>query len=46
VGGRSDLGWAEAVQLDIRYVESWSWPLDLRILARTIPAVLRGTGAF
>ncbi len=46
VGGRSGLGWAEAVQLDIRYVESWSLPLDLRILARTIPAVLRGTGAF
>jgi len=46
VGGRSGLGWAEAVQLDIRYVESWSLPLDLRILARTIPAVLRGTGAY
>ncbi len=46
VGGRSDLGWAEAVQLDIGYVESWSLPLDLRILARTIPAVIRGTGAF
>ena len=46
VGGRSELRWAETVQLDIRYVESWSLPLDLRILARTIPAVARGTGAF
>lgn len=46
VGGRSELGWVEAVQLDIRYVESWSLPLDLRILARTVPAVMRGTGAF
>ena len=46
VGGRSELGWAEAVQLDVGYVESWSLPLDLRILARTIPAVVRGTGAF
>ena len=46
VGGRSELGWADSVQLDIRYVESWSLPLDLRILARTIPAVVRGTGAY
>jgi lipopolysaccharide/colanic/teichoic acid biosynthesis glycosyltransferase len=46
VGGRSNLCWAEAVQLDIRYVESWSLPLDLRVLARTLPAVVRGTGAF
>ena len=46
VGGRSELGWAEAVQLDIGYVESWSLPLDLRIMARTIPAILRRTGAF
>jgi lipopolysaccharide/colanic/teichoic acid biosynthesis glycosyltransferase len=28
------------------YIENWSLGLDLRILLRTIPAVLSGKGAF
>lgn len=46
VGGRSSLTWQDSVRLDLGYVESWSVPLDLRILARTLPAVLRRHGAF
>lgn len=46
VSGRSHLTWQESVRLDLGYVESWSLPLDLRILARTVPAVLRRRGAF
>jgi len=46
VGGRANLSWSDSVRLDLRYVESWSLPLDLRILARTLPEVLRRNGAF
>lgn len=32
------------VRLDLEYIESWSLWLDLKILLKTIPAVIRGTG--
>jgi exopolysaccharide biosynthesis polyprenyl glycosylphosphotransferase len=46
VSGRSDLGWDETVQLDLRYVEDWSLGLDLVLLARTAASVLKGRGAY
>ncbi len=46
VSGRSELGFAEQVLLDIMYLENWSLGLDLRIMLRTAPAVLSGKGAF
>jgi exopolysaccharide biosynthesis polyprenyl glycosylphosphotransferase len=46
VSGRSELGFSEQVLMDIMYIENWSLVLDLRILLRTIPAVLSGKGAF
>src|SRR5581483_8667523 len=46
VSGRSDLSWDEAVRLDLRYVENWSFALDLQILWKTGAAVLRGSGAY
>ncbi len=45
VSGRSSLTFADMVSLDIQYVQSWSLWLDLQILLKTIPAVLRGSGA-
>jgi exopolysaccharide biosynthesis polyprenyl glycosylphosphotransferase len=45
VEGRSDLSWAEALQLDLYYVESWSLSGDLVLLARTVRAVIQGRGA-
>jgi exopolysaccharide biosynthesis polyprenyl glycosylphosphotransferase len=46
VNGRSDLSWDESVRLDLRYVENWSFTLDLQILWKTISALLRGSGAY
>lgn len=46
VNGRSDLPWDEAVRLDVRYVENWSFVLDLQILWKTWSAVGSGTGAY
>ena len=46
VSGRSDLDWEDAVRLDLYYIEHRSLGLDLRILLRTLPAVLRCRGAY
>ena len=46
VSGRSDLTFDEMVLLDIYYVENWSMGLDLSILLRSIPAVIRARGAY
>jgi exopolysaccharide biosynthesis polyprenyl glycosylphosphotransferase len=46
VNGRSNLSWEESVRLDLRYVENWSFALDLQILWKTISVLLRGSGAY
>ncbi|WP_059381618.1 sugar transferase [Rhodococcus rhodochrous] len=46
VSGRSNLSWDESVRADLRYVENWTFMLDLSILRRTIRAVLSGDGAY
>lgn len=46
ISGRSRLGFDEWMRLDMEYVERRSFTLDLKILARTIPAVLGGKGAY
>jgi exopolysaccharide biosynthesis polyprenyl glycosylphosphotransferase len=46
VNGRSDLTWEESVRLDLRYVENWSFALDLQILWKTIAVMMRGSGAY
>jgi lipopolysaccharide/colanic/teichoic acid biosynthesis glycosyltransferase len=43
-GGRNALSWEERFELDVRYVETRSLLLDLRILARTLAVVLRQHG--
>jgi exopolysaccharide biosynthesis polyprenyl glycosylphosphotransferase len=45
ITARNDPSFARAVALDREYIRNWSLGLDLRILFRTVPAVLRGTGA-
>jgi exopolysaccharide biosynthesis polyprenyl glycosylphosphotransferase len=46
VNGRSDLSWDESVRLDLRYVENWSFALDLQILWKTIWVIVWGSGAY
>jgi len=45
VGGRSELPFKEWMALDLAYVDRWSLGLDLAILLRTLPAIVRGRGA-
>jgi exopolysaccharide production protein ExoY len=45
VSGRSGVGYPERAELDINYIMGWSFWLDLKILAQTLPAVLLRTGA-
>ena len=40
VSGRNRLSFDEMVKLDIEYIENWSFALDLKILWRTVGAVL------
>jgi lipopolysaccharide/colanic/teichoic acid biosynthesis glycosyltransferase len=44
INGRNTITWSRRVELDNWYVEHWSLWLDLRILLRTIPAVLTSEG--
>ena len=45
ISGRSTLGGEDLVTLDLEYIDKWSLSLDLQILARTVPVVLKGSGA-
>jgi lipopolysaccharide/colanic/teichoic acid biosynthesis glycosyltransferase len=46
IGGRSDLPFERQVALDLEYIDRASFADDLRILIRTVPAVLSGRGAY
>jgi lipopolysaccharide/colanic/teichoic acid biosynthesis glycosyltransferase len=45
VSGRSELTFDDWIRLDLQYIDEWSFQLDLRILLRTVPAVVHGKGA-
>lgn len=46
VSGRSDLSFEQWVNLDIYYIENWSFALDLKIVLKTLPAMMKGEGAY
>jgi len=46
IRGRSDLSFSRWVKWDLWYVNNWSFGLDIKILLWTIPAVLKGKGAY
>lgn len=46
VSGRSELEFDEWIQMDLEYIRDWSLGLDLRLMLRTIPAILTAKGAY
>ncbi|HEY0704534.1 MAG TPA: sugar transferase [Candidatus Acidoferrales bacterium] len=45
IHGRNSIPFERWMELDMQYIDKWSLWLDLKILAQTIPAVLKGSGA-
>jgi exopolysaccharide biosynthesis polyprenyl glycosylphosphotransferase len=45
VNGRSNISFDRWMKLDLQYMDEWSLWLDMKILAKTIPAVMKGSGA-
>ena len=46
VSGRSDIDFQTWIDMDLEYIETWSLLLDLKLLMRTVPAVVTGRGAY
>jgi lipopolysaccharide/colanic/teichoic acid biosynthesis glycosyltransferase len=45
INGRSNIHFEDWMKFDMQYIDQWSLWLDFKILALTIPAVLKGSGA-
>jgi lipopolysaccharide/colanic/teichoic acid biosynthesis glycosyltransferase len=46
ISGRSNLSFEEMVRLDLYYIENWSLSFDVKIILRTLGAVVRREGAY
>ncbi len=46
ISGRSNLSFAKWMRLDMEYIDHWTFWLDLRILALTLPAIIKRQGAY
>ena len=46
VSGRSDVDFDTWIDMDLEYIEDWSLGLDLKLLVKTVPAVITGRGAY
>jgi len=45
VSGRSDITFEKWMELDMEYIDNWTPWMDIKILFKTIPAVIKGNGA-
>ena len=45
INGRSDIPFDRWIELDLKYIDTWSLALDLKILAKTVSTVVKGQGA-
>ncbi len=46
VSGRGDIPFPRQVEMDVEYIDTWNIGVDLKLLAKTLPAVLSGRGAY
>uniref|UniRef100_A0A7C4Y5S0 Sugar transferase n=1 Tax=candidate division WOR-3 bacterium TaxID=2052148 RepID=A0A7C4Y5S0_UNCW3 len=46
ISGRNEINFKQWMELDLKYIDNWSLWLDVYILLKTIPEVLRGRGAY
>ena len=46
VSGRSEIPFEQQVELDVEYIQSQSVWMDIKLLLKTIPALLLGKGAY
>jgi exopolysaccharide biosynthesis polyprenyl glycosylphosphotransferase len=46
IRGRADVSFAEQLEMDLYYIKHFSPMLDVKILLKTIPAVIKGKGAY
>ncbi|HSH00328.1 MAG TPA: sugar transferase, partial [candidate division Zixibacteria bacterium] len=46
ISGRSNISYERWMELDMEYIDKWSLMLDLEILVKTLPAVMRAEGAY
>lgn len=46
VNGRSHVSFNDWVRMDLEYIDQWSLGLDMKILMKTVPVVLKGSGAY
>jgi exopolysaccharide biosynthesis polyprenyl glycosylphosphotransferase len=44
--GRSNLSFEQWMELDLKYIDNWSLRLDFLILLKTLPTIIKGTGAY
>ena len=45
VSGRADIPYQQMIAMDLYYLENWSLGLDLKIILKTLPAILSRKGA-
>ena len=46
IGGRANIGWKDWIEMDLDYIEDMSLWTDIKIIARTVPAVFDREGAY
>jgi len=46
VSGRKEVTWEDRMEMDTRYIQNWSFPHDLWLIAKTFFAIVRGRGSY